>query len=1695
MADRAPLGGTAASSGAAAGAGVPSSRPRLPLSARTVAAELPHSPATGRTVTAVGGADRGSGSNSSDSDGRPDRSSSHKGSRSESSRSRKHKRSRQRSPSPSPSDSSSGSGSSSSDSDRDSDPDPSRPAPRDRRPRPRSISPDYAHRPRKQSRRRSHTLAPSGYGGAVPSYEEWPAVRDPRALRWADSGRGDQPCPVYGGPSSGPLTIANSAVMLQDKVMSVLRNVESGKMRLEPDVYVDGRFVTVADEFTPRRVELISDLVQEYSPVSQQIAKTDHVHVYLINGEVITKPHREVTATDWLRLDVREHALTGVAAELACSAFSALTLTPEDGWSAAAARILSVFRATRADPERPYMTEQALFWRFATPVALIELYDRVVEVLLPTPFDRNGVSAKLHGIAYETTSSLGPLRMEWHDLLEEAMARRGVTAEKFFRKFVGVLSARNASYITPPAPRKHAKVAAYQNQTATAPGGHGVPFEARSSTHRPAPSAPAAGAAPAPALTTSTPNDTRPPPSASRIEIIDYLRSHDVCYHHAFLGTCRRSPCRWNKELVPPALYKEVSSRQGAGRGKHLVASLSPGQYSLMCEFGILSEGSDDEQADDGAAPAVDQLWVAGQIWHRHRRRRPRKVEILLDAGTGGGSYISLSLWRGLKRLIRRRLDESRAGALEAANPRDIDTPPMRILGSVALPVLFDSDARVRDVEVHVVDGLPYGFIVGADFFRRNASVLDFSSSRGFRPVPAPPWVPLLSIAPYASNAASPLRNARDQFSILTAPLENAPEVPAVPTDVPSYEDVVWEDDTSFEWDVRQVPETAVVEGFTTRAVEATAVGPQPQDRQLVMVLPTERLDLEQGAVVGVARADANLGTLGSLKQQQLGNVLAAFIEDGLFPIDPKRVPACINGELELLLINEFCTPFAAKQRLFSPEERRIIRAENQQLEDRGVIRQSMSPWAAQCLCVKKKDDTLRLCIDWRELNKLLVSDSGGFGDMQTIFDGLKGKKWKPPRKTVTRRPFEMRMECFGNLLARVSALEHLSGVFSWLDDILIASDTWEEHLVTLTLVLNRLLAAGRSVNFAKCIFGAASQEFLGMIIESTDLYPAPSKLDTIARMPRPLTVKELRTFLGLSGYLPEEVAFQSLRETLASPKVLAYPDLERPFELHTDASTLRVGASLMQTIDGVTRAVAFASHRFSQTDARRGPTERECMGALWAVDHFRPWALRLMEYDMELEWKAGVENVVPDALSRLPVANPVEVDVDDSIPDDLLSPAAGASVEILGPELDGRRTRIPSVRLRPIDDAQLPPTSVLEAIPDREAIGPTTVESSAPAPAPSTLPPSPVRPGHDDIGEVLAARGEFPTSSSSQAIGGASAIDLTARVLTRPSELAHRQRDDTHLGQVRKVLSNGADSSRGGSGCDRRKRPLSRRVAMVAGRPLEPWDELQMDILKIDTPSQTGNNYILLVVDRASKFPIGFPLETKQAVGVARVVVELCLTYGVPKTVRCDGGPEFGAEVVKHLCRWLRANIVFGAADHPRGQGSVERLGGWLQEMLAKLCRSWSDRWDVFVSPAMWIKRTLPDTSLPSNMTPFEFLNGDSTASWRGASKISVKYDSPSRNGMNELRVAARAKANASIERSSAGVGDVKDSLVLVGESESSRHRDHRGRELQHDLYTGPWKVTGVVQPGLSVEVMMHGRKKRSRRVSTADVNPFHLR
>ena len=287
------------------------------------------------------------------------------------------------------------------------------------------------------------------------------------------------------------------------------------------------------------------------------------------------------------------------------------------------------------------------------------------------------------------------------------------------------------------------------------------------------------------------------------------------------------------------------------------------------------------------------------------------------------------------------------------------------------------------------------------------------------------------------------------------------------------------------------------------------------------------------------------------------------------------------------------------------------------------------------------------------------------------------------------------------------------------------------------------------------------------------------------------------------------------------------------------------------------------------------------------------------------------------------------------------------------------------------------------------------------------------------------------------------------------------------------------------------------------------------MDTQDMSRESTEGFKYMLLVVDRASRFPFACPLKTKEASGVAKFLMEICLSFGVPVSVRFDGGAEFTATLVQDLCRWLRADISYGPVDHPRAQGTAERLGAWFHDVLSELCHTWPERWSEYVQAACWIKRTLPDPSLPKAMSPFQLLFGRSprtpletvTPLADGDDGV-MGLDSfveQRRRVFREIRdvlekrhaakAAARAKGNAAISRPSAGGTVNEGSLVMVREADSTLHREDRNPKLVHEKWTGPWRVTEIIQAGLSMVVKMQGRKERERRVSAASVKPFYVR
>ena len=119
-----------------------------------------------------------------------------------------------------------------------------------------------------------------------------------------------------------------------------------------------------------------------------------------------------------------------------------------------------------------------------------------------------------------------------------------------------------------------------------------------------------------------------------------------------------------------------------------------------------------------------------------------------------GGSYMSVALYCTLRRWggVNQKLSARGKGALHAANPTHCNIPPMRVLGSARIPIVFLPEDCVHNITVKIVEGLPYGFILGARFFYANKSILNFGTDKGFKPTPASPWVPFLDKNMTASN-------------------------------------------------------------------------------------------------------------------------------------------------------------------------------------------------------------------------------------------------------------------------------------------------------------------------------------------------------------------------------------------------------------------------------------------------------------------------------------------------------------------------------------------------------------------------------------------------------------------------------------------------------------------------------------------------------------------------------------------------------------------------------------------------------------------------------------------------------------------------------------------------------------------------------------------------------------------------------
>ena len=214
--------------------------------------------------------------------------------------------------------------------------------------------------------------------------------------------------------------------------------------------------------------------------------------------------------------------------------------------------------------------------------------------------------------------------------------------------------------------------------------------------------------------------------------------------------------------------------------------------------------------------------------------------------------------------------------------------------------------------------------------------------------------------------------------------------------------------------------------------------------------------------------------------------------------------------------------------------------------------------------------------------------------------------------------------------------LEGMPGVGSYVDDIVIYSDSWEDHIKTLKELFGRLRKARITARPTKCLLGASRMEFLGHQVGGDVITPSRDNLEKVRNTPRPTTKKQVRSFLGLVGYYRDHIpafaeisapltdllkkgkaehiqwseaqerAYSLLKEYLLQEPVLKLPDLSKPFVLRTDASGVGVAAVLLQENDGKLYPVGYASKKLNLTEARYPIIEKECLAVVWGIKRFK---------------------------------------------------------------------------------------------------------------------------------------------------------------------------------------------------------------------------------------------------------------------------------------------------------------------------------------------------------------------------------------------------------------------------------------------------------------------------------------------------------
>lgn len=834
----------------------------------------------------------------------------------------------------------------------------------------------------------------------------------------------------------------------------------------------------------------------------------------------------------------------------------------------------------------------------------------------------------------------------------------------------------------------------------------------------------------------------------------------------------------------------------------------------------------------------------------------------------------------------------------------------------------------------------------------------------------------------------------------------------------------------------------------------------------------------------------------------------------------PNRLPPTRDVDHEIELEPGAKPPYLPIYHL-SPKELEEVKAQLTDLLEKGFIQPSKSPFGAPIIFVPKKNGKLRMCVDYRALNKLTVKNRYPLPRIDELMDRLQGATvfskldlqsgyWQiriaeadVPKTAFRTRygHYEWKVLPFGltnapatfqALMNRVLApyLDRFCVVY--LDDILIFSNSPEEHAEHLRLVLQALEDNSLYAGIDKCAFGLSEVDFVGHVVTASGIRPDPAKLAAVQDWPTPKTVRDVRAFLGLTGYYrrfirgyariahplheltrqdypwrwsdAEEQAFQALKLATTNAPVLQLPDPTRPYEVFTDASNFALGAVLLQNDGTGLHPVAFLSRKLIPAERNYPTGDREMLAIYYALNQWRcylegakfkvnsdhlnhtwfakkrelsrrqaKWSLWIESYygDVEIKYKSGKENL-SDPLSRRP---------------DLLrlEPAAtDTPAETDGGDEEEGDSLLARIRAGYPQDSyynQDTPPGVLRFdsgtrlwyFHDRVAVPAVPVLRQA----------------------IIAECHDCPSAGH---LGVTKTTQRVARRFWWP-----------HLGRSVHAYVTACGSCQ-----------LNKPVNMAPAGLLQPlpvptdkWEHVTMDLITDLPPTKRGFDAVLTIVDRTTKLVRFVPTRKESsAADIARLFRSAWYRhYGLPKVLITDRDRRFTSHFWRAFFTSIGTTIRLSTAFHPQTDGQSERANRTLEEYLRHYVCPRQDDWDDYLDLAEF---AVNDSINPATgYTPFYLSFGRHPASpldlMLGDAQVPSAQTAVSemadilrhaRSRLEEARTRMAATANSHRRDVSFAVGDLVrlSTANLALPSTMSRKLTAR--------FVGPFKVTGVVNP-----------------------------